>query len=87
MTVNEIKIDRSFVLQMQENKRDEKIVHATINLAHNLELSVVAEGVEDEETLNHLRHMGCDAVQGYFISRPMQAEQLPGWINESIWSN
>jgi len=86
MTVNEIKIDRSFVMQMQENKRDEKIVHATINLAHNLELSVVAEGVEDEHILEHLRQMECDTVQGYLISRPITADEVLSWLEASPWS-
>ena len=85
LAINEIKIDRSFVMQMINNKREEKIVHATINLAHNLDLSVVAEGVEDQQTLERLRKLGCDSVQGYFICRPAPADAFINWLRHSRW--
>jgi len=56
------------------------IVRSTIDLAHNMGLAVVAEGVEDEATLEHLRSLGCDMVQGFFLSRPLPPEQVPGWM-------
>jgi diguanylate cyclase (GGDEF)-like protein len=85
LTINEIKIDRSFVMLMANNKRDEKIVHATINLAHNLDLSVVAEGVEDPQTLERLRQLGCDSAQGFFIGCPAPADAFIDWLRQSDW--
>lgn len=87
LAINEIKIDKSFVLQMLNNKREEKIVHATINLAHNLGLSVVAEGVEDQQTLDRLRELGCDSIQGYFICQPAPADDFIAWLTQSAWSS
>ena len=71
-----LKIDKSFVGGMEERKENRKLVHAMINLAHNLKLEVVAEGVETPEQLALLRGFGCDQVQGYFISRPLPLAQL-----------
>jgi EAL domain-containing protein (putative c-di-GMP-specific phosphodiesterase class I) len=62
---------------------DAVIVRSTIELAHNLGLTVVAEGVEDEATLEMLAEDGCDRAQGYFISRPCAAEELTTWLTES----
>ncbi len=73
LPVDIIKIDRSFVMGMGSNESDATIVRSTIELAHNLELRVVAEGVEDAETLERLAAFGCDFAQGYFISRPCDA--------------
>ena len=84
--VSEIKIDRSFILGMLENKDDAVIVHSTIELAHNLGLSVVGEGVENEETLARLRELGCDSVQGFHICRPLPPEALETFLaRSSIW--
>lgn len=80
LPVHAIKIDKSFVLYMVQNEGDMKIVRSTIELAHNLGLEVVAEGVETEETLDRLIEMGCDAAQGYLISRPIPKEELAGWL-------
>jgi EAL domain-containing protein (putative c-di-GMP-specific phosphodiesterase class I) len=74
--VTEVKIDRSFVVQMCTNAMDAAIVCATIQLARNLGMSVVAEGVEDEETWAALEAAGCHFIQGYVISRPVQAAEL-----------
>ena len=82
MPVSEIKIDRSFVIDMLKNPSDEAIVQATIGLAQNLGLEVVAEGVEDVDTLMRLRAMGCNLLQGYYISHPLTAEELPAWHEE-----
>ncbi|HZR45913.1 MAG TPA: GGDEF domain-containing phosphodiesterase, partial [Candidatus Manganitrophaceae bacterium] len=85
LPVDQIKVDKSFVMHMTKNKGDAKIVHSTIELAHNLGLEVVAEGVETEEILDWLTEMGCDAAQGYFISKPLPPEDLTRWIQESSW--
>jgi diguanylate cyclase (GGDEF)-like protein len=74
LPIDVIKIDRSFVMGMGANQSDAAIVRSTIDLAHNLELEVVAEGVEDEATLEELARCGCDFAQGYFIGRPCDAE-------------
>ena len=80
MPIHSLKIDLSFVRNMLVSKENEVIVHSTIQLAHNLGLSVTAEGVEDEATLEKLRSLGCDEAQGYFIGRPMDAEQATTWL-------
>ncbi len=72
----EIKIDKSFISQLDHSDKDRKLVRSTIDLAHALGRRVVAEGVETEATLGLLRTMGCDAVQGYLIGRPMTFQSL-----------
>jgi len=86
LPVQEIKIDKSFVLNLATNKEDEILVRSTIDLGHNLGLKVTAEGVEDEESLNILNKYGCDTGQGYFISRPMTVEDIEAFYRESRWS-
>jgi diguanylate cyclase (GGDEF)-like protein len=76
LPVQTIKIDRSFVMDMCENASDATIVRSTIDLAHNLGLDVVAEGVETEETWAALRAQGCTLAQGYLISKPVAADEL-----------
>jgi diguanylate cyclase (GGDEF)-like protein len=83
LPVNELKIDRSFVMGMVHDASDAVIVRSTIDLAHNMGLSVVAEGVEDEATLRRLRELGCDMVQGYHLSRPLAADDLVRWMRAS----
>jgi len=85
LPVHEIKIDKSFVMDMRKDKNATMIVLSIINLAHNLGLKVVAEGVEDEETRDQLAAFGCDAAQGYFWSRPIPATELSRWLTESSW--
>jgi diguanylate cyclase (GGDEF)-like protein len=80
LPVNELKIDKSFVLHMEHDQGDTKIVRSTIDLGHNMGLRVVAEGVENEAVWHMLAGLGCDQGQGYFMSRPMAAERLPEWI-------
>jgi EAL domain-containing protein (putative c-di-GMP-specific phosphodiesterase class I) len=82
LPVDQLKIDRSFVFNMTSDDQDEIIVQSTIDLAHNLGLTVVAEGVETVETLNRLRQLGCDSVQGFVISRPLPAEQIVVWLGQ-----
>ncbi len=84
LPVHELKIDRSFIAQMTHNSRDAVIVRSTVDLGHNLGLRVVAEGVEDQATWQELAALSCDAVQGYYISRPLPAESLIKWLTEQL---
>jgi len=79
LPVDAIKIDQSFVTDMLSNKDSATIVRSTIELAHNLNLTVVAEGVEDQSTFDRLADLGCDMAQGYCISRPIPADQFQAW--------
>lgn len=79
LPVSELKIDKSFVMGMEKDENDAKIVRSTVDLAHNLGLTVVAEGVENEHILQRLRELQCDEAQGYYISKPMPADQFPRW--------
>jgi diguanylate cyclase (GGDEF)-like protein len=85
LPVDELKIDRSFVMEMAKDPTTLTVVRSTIELGHNLGLRVVAEGVEDEATLSLLRQLGCDQVQGYFLSRPLPAAKLDEWLAASAW--
>jgi diguanylate cyclase len=78
LPVDVIKIDRSFVMSMMEDESDRAIVRSTIDLAHNLGLSVVAEGVDSKDTLDELARFGCDMAQGFYISRPQPAVAVEG---------
>lgn len=73
LPVHELKIDKSFVTTLVESESDQIMVRSTINLAHELGLEVVAEGIEDQSTLDVLRELGCDYAQGYFIRRPVES--------------
>jgi diguanylate cyclase (GGDEF)-like protein len=76
LPVDVIKIDRSFVMGMMEDESDRAIVRSTIDLAHNLGLAVVAEGVDSKDTLDELARYGCDVAQGFYISRPEAADRI-----------
>ncbi|MEQ8514491.1 MAG: EAL domain-containing protein, partial [Chromatocurvus sp.] len=78
----ELKIDRSFVLHLLEDQVDRDLVRIIIEIGHLFGLHVVAEGVEDRKTLEILRALGCDVVQGYFFSRPMPEPALREWLVE-----
>ena len=80
LPVDALKIDRSFIAGLLDNAASESIVRATIDLAHGLGLTVVAEGVETAEQLVRLREMGCDRAQGFGIGRPMRAPDLAAWL-------
>jgi diguanylate cyclase (GGDEF)-like protein len=80
LPVDVLKIDKSFVLNMARDESDETIVRSTIDLAHNLGLSVVAEGVESEANLRRLEELGCDSVQGYYLAEPLDAASITGWL-------
>jgi len=86
LPVNTIKIDKSFVIGMNRDDNDAAIVRTSVDLAHNLKLEVVAEGVENEETLKRLGELGCDTAQGNYISRPLSADELSTWLKQSSWS-
>ena len=79
LPVSELKIDRSFVMNIERDQDDVTIVKSTIELGHNLGLKVVAEGIENQNVWNILRRMGCDYGQGYYMSKPMAADQLLEW--------
>jgi diguanylate cyclase (GGDEF)-like protein len=80
LPVNELKLDRSFITAIADSPRNAAIVESTVMLSHALGLSVVAEGVETAEELEWLRAHGCDVAQGYRISKPVMAAELPGWV-------
>lgn len=83
LPIDTIKIDKSFVQGLTKNENDTAIVRATIELGHNLGLSVVAEGVEDQMTWDALAALGCDLAQGYLISRPLPATSLQHWLSRA----
>jgi len=79
LPVDELKIDKSFVMSMEKDLDDAKIVRSTIDLAHNLGLSVVAEGVENAKVWELLRELDCDEAQGYHMGKPMPASEFHRW--------
>ena len=84
LPIDELKIDRSFVKHLtEEGSRDSILVRGTVELAHNLGLCVVAEGVEDAETQHHLDSLHCDIAQGYHFARPMPASELDSWLRDA----
>jgi diguanylate cyclase (GGDEF)-like protein len=83
LPVHELKIDKSFIQRLEHDEDDQIIVLSTIELARNMGLSIVAEGVEDEYSLNWLAKHGCELAQGYFISRPKPALELTKWLLEN----
>ena len=82
LPVKQIKIDRSFVMNMERDENDAVIVRSTIDLGRNLGLMVVAEGVESETIWSHLARLECDLAQGYYLSRPIPAQALTDWVSE-----
>jgi EAL domain-containing protein (putative c-di-GMP-specific phosphodiesterase class I) len=85
LPVKELKIDKTFVMDMIVDENDALIVRSTIELAHNLGLSVIAEGVENEEVINQLKLWGCDSCQGYHISHAITLAELDDWLKVSSW--
>ncbi len=84
LPVDELKIDRGFVTDMLASSQDRALVHAVIDLAHRLDLRVVAEGVETREVLDALREMGCDLAQGYHLGRPAPARDAGGRLGDRM---
>ncbi|WNV76769.1 EAL domain-containing protein [Geodermatophilus sp. DSM 44513] len=84
LPVRQLKIDRSFVAPMAADPSNAMIVRSVVELGHNLGLTTVAEGVEDQATCESLQAMGCDVAQGYYICRPMPADALEAWFDATV---
>jgi EAL domain-containing protein (putative c-di-GMP-specific phosphodiesterase class I) len=82
LPLDEIKIDRSFMMRMAQDARDASIVQSTIGLGHALGLTVVAEGIENDETLGVLARLGCDVAQGFHVGLPLHPARLREWVKE-----
>jgi diguanylate cyclase (GGDEF)-like protein len=80
LAIDELKLDRSFIMRLAEDPRSAAIVRSTVDLAHSLGLRIVAEGVEDPGTVEVLHRYGCDIIQGFFYSRPIPAAELTAWL-------
>ena len=85
LPVHELKIDKSFVSDLLSNPDDEIIVRSTIELAHNMGLKVVAEGVETQAVLEQLDRLGCDIAQGYLLSKPLPPQAFAAWLVNCPW--
>ncbi len=85
LLVAKIKIDKSFVKDMAANHQDAVIVRSTVELGHNLGMKVIAEGVENQVVWDKLKALGCDSAQGYYMGRPVGAEQFIEWLRQSRW--
>jgi EAL domain-containing protein (putative c-di-GMP-specific phosphodiesterase class I) len=81
-----VKLDKSFVMNMINDTNDAQIVRSTIDLAHDLGLKVIAEGVENRAVWDRLVALGCDEAQGYYMSRPLPAEDMSRWFSNSPWA-
>ena len=84
LPVSELKIDKSFVMGMENNSNNTVIVQATIDLGHNLGLEVVAEGVETASSISLLQPLGCDTLQGYYFTKPLSAQEFNTWRSQNI---
>ena len=82
LPVNEIKIDRTFVTEMDSDVSDAAIVRSSLELARNLNLEVVAEGVETKAVWDLLTDLGCSSAQGYFLSPPLPAVDFERWLRD-----
>jgi len=82
LPIDELKLDQSFVIPMLDDDRASALVASSINLGHSLDLRIVAEGVETAEVLDQLVRFGCDVAQGYYLSRPVPAAELEGWLDD-----
>jgi len=83
LPIHSMKVDKSFVMNMAADESDTAIVLSTIDLAHNLGFRIVAEGVENQDTLDILNKLGCDHAQGFHICHPLPANKLECWFNET----
>lgn len=84
LPIHALKIDKSFIADLLRDAQDRIIVESTINMAHSLGLEIIAEGVEDEATLVELVKMQCDAIQGYYFSKPLPSDQFMGWLRRNL---
>ena len=80
--LHELKIDKSFIMTLTEDEHNDAIVRTTVELAHSMQLSVVAEGVENDETMRRISVLGCEQAQGYFLSKPLPAAAFVTWMSE-----
>jgi diguanylate cyclase len=87
LPVDEVKIDRSFIKELEAQRDDDVIVRSTINLGHALNLKVVAEGVEDASSWRALGLLGCDLIQGYYVSKPLPAREFTAWMTARMASH
>lgn len=85
LPVSELKIDMAFIREIATNNRDAQIVKSTIELGHGLDLTIVAEGVEDEASVKILKSFGCDMGQGYYFAKPLPIKELEEWLMNSKW--
>lgn len=85
LPVSELKIDMAFIREIASNERDAQIVKSTIELGHSLEISVVAEGIEDEDSVKLLKSFGCDIGQGYYFAKPLPLKEFEEWLLNSKW--
>lgn len=81
MPLYELKIDKSFITTLMSDNQNKAIVRTTIEMAHNMGLTVVAEGIEDEDSLRQLSDLGCEQAQGFFMSKPVSSDDLIVWLN------
>jgi EAL domain-containing protein (putative c-di-GMP-specific phosphodiesterase class I) len=86
MPVSSIKIDQSFVRRMIDDPQSAAIVRSTVDLCHALHMQAIAEGVEAEPVFDALTALGCDAVQGYYVGKPLPVADFPAWARSSRWS-
>ena len=85
LPLDRLKIDRSFVMKIEKSARDRSIVRTFVNLSRELGMKVIGEGVETVEQIRYLRDIGCDEIQGYFISRPLQGDDFGTWMKNRSW--
>jgi EAL domain-containing protein (putative c-di-GMP-specific phosphodiesterase class I) len=86
LPLDALKIDKSFVCELAINASDRAIVRSTIELGHELGLTVVAEGVEDQASWETLALLGCDLAQGFYLSRPLPSAEFERWLRQSAWN-
>jgi EAL domain-containing protein (putative c-di-GMP-specific phosphodiesterase class I) len=82
LSVDKLKIDKSFVCDLEKNRENAEIIKAIVSLGHALNLNVIAEGCENEDQLQMLKSLGCDAVQGFYLSRPLSAEKAEEFLRQ-----
>ena len=83
--VRNLKIDRAFIMDIDKSDKDAILLQSMITLGHKLECMVTAEGVKDQASMNKLRSFQCDQVQGYFVCKPLPADELIRWLTQSDW--